>query len=190
MRAARALAAGVILAIAPPDIAMAQPHEADLGQMLPGPNAAGARRIDFDICLPATAEEYAALGKNAILMLRASSKDAAALPLAAVYIGRGAERMMLRQIMLLRTTTDETSGWTVQHAFYLLPIRAMKQDGTLAADFHDEGEAVRLADFTARAELGPYAPAFARHDGEDMPGEPDQAVLTRVLAREYHDYLE
>ena len=39
------------------------------------------RKVHFDLCFPASSEEYLGLGKNAIVMLEASSVNAAELPL-------------------------------------------------------------------------------------------------------------
>jgi hypothetical protein len=147
------------------------------------------RKIDSDVCYPASSEEYAALGKNAILMLRSSSAVGTELPLRSVYVTYKGVRIPLARILLLDKSTDSEGSNTSQVSFYLLPIQYMKRDTQVLADFNGERKGFGILTFSAKAGLSKSAPAFARLDEYDTPGDADTQTVARVLAREYPDYV-
>lgn len=142
------------------------------------------RSIEFDLCLPATAQEYVALGKNAIIMLEASSAIETELPLKSVFVQVGEIRIPLQRIW--RSEIAPSGDRFVQVSFYLVPIQRTKKPGRLAADFAGERSDFGISTF------GPDfyddgAPAFARLDEYDNASEPDMDAVRRVLRREYPD---
>jgi len=152
-------------------------------------DAATVRGVETDICYPASAEEYVALGRNAILMLRSSSALSTELPLQSAYVLQRGVRIPLHRVALLDKETDAASGRTIQVSFYLLPIQLMKSDARLLVDFSGQRTGFGVTEFSARRGLGTGAPAFARLDEYDTPTDPDPAVVARVLAREYPQYI-
>jgi hypothetical protein len=147
------------------------------------------REISFDVCFPATGQEYVALGKHAIVMLTSSSAISSELPLRSVYVMRSGVRVPLHRIALLEKHVDSASSRATQVSFYLLPIQLMKTDAVLLADFTGERSGFSISRFSATNGLDPSAPAFARLDEYDTPSDPDPAVIAQVLAREYPDYF-
>ena len=145
------------------------------------------RNIDADICFPATAEEYVALGKNAIVMLTSSSAISTELPLKAVYAMRNGVRIPLQRITSLDKRINSQSGRTSQISFYLMPIQLMKQDARVLADFDGQRRGFGFFSFSAAEGIDPGAPAFVRLDEYDDPSEPDMAVVKTVVLREYAD---
>ena len=147
------------------------------------------RNIDADICFPATAEEYAELGKNAIVMLTSSSAISTELPLKAVYAMRNGVRIPLQRITSLDKSIHAQSGRTSQVSFYLMPIQLMKQDARILADFNGQRRGFGFFSFSAAEGIDPGAPAFARLDEYDDPSEPDMATVQAVVLREFPDHF-
>ncbi|WP_415644129.1 hypothetical protein [Sphingomonas antarctica] len=144
------------------------------------------RGTNYDICFPADAAEYEALGKNAILMVRASSAIATELPLKSVYITVKGARTNLQRVHL--EPKVEANDKSSQVAFYLLPVRFMKSDAALAADFSGARQGFGMMQFSARA-LPKEMPAFARLDEYDQPVDADMATIKEVLLREFPDIV-
>lgn len=147
------------------------------------------REIEADICFPATSEEYAALGKHAILMLKTSSAISTELPLRSVYVMYKGVRIPLQKIAILDKHDDAASSKTLQVSFYLLPIQLMKVDARVLADFNGERKAFSFMSFSAKDGLDEQAPSFARLDEYDTPVEPDGAAVELVLVREYPEFF-
>lgn len=182
----------IVLSALSADVAIAAPAERTLGspdQVMKDLGLEAIRQIDGDICFPATAEEYAGLGKNAIVMLTSSSAIATELPLRSVYALQNGVRIPLQRVTALNKQVDGRSGRTSQVSFYLMPIHLMKQDAQVLADFEGQRRGFGLFSFSASEGLDPSAPAFARLDEYDEPSEPDMAVVQTVLAREYPDHF-
>lgn len=105
--------------------AQAKPQKS-VDDVLAGMGLQSTRGIDTDICYPATATEYQALGKNAILMLKSTSALSTELPLRAVYLIHRTVRIPLQRIAITAKQERE-EGRTTQYSFYLIPIHYMKQ---------------------------------------------------------------
>lgn len=56
------------------------------------------RSVDFDVCYPATDQEYESMGKNAVVMLTASSVSSSELPLEAAYVRMNGIRVPLQRL--------------------------------------------------------------------------------------------
>ena len=181
--AAAALVSMALLASA----ATAQMRRADpIGDIAATLGLQTIRGVDTDICFPANAVEYEALGKTAILMLDASTAISTELPLKAAYVTTKGVRVPLQRVALLAPTED--AGRTHQIAFYLLPIHLMKSDASLAADFTGARRGFGVSTFSARS-IPDAMPAFARLDEYDQPSDADIDAVKRVLAREYPDEM-
>ncbi|MBX3560273.1 MAG: hypothetical protein KF780_00515 [Sphingomonas sp.] len=147
--------------------------------------AESVREISADIALPATAEEYEALGRHAIMMVRSSSAISTELPLRSVYVMHRNVRIPLHRILLLDKQVDAPNSRAVQVSFYLIPIQLMKVDSQILADFSGDRRGFSFLRFTEVEGLGPGAPAFARLDAYDTPTDPDPSAIAEVLAREF-----
>jgi hypothetical protein len=145
------------------------------------------RQISNDICLPATAEEYEELGKHAILALDSTSVISTELPLRSVYVIYKDVRIPLQKITTL--PKNQTKDGATQVSFYLLPIKYMKSDAKLFADFSGDRKEFGITTFAEREGLDPAAPAFARLDAYDTPFDPDMSAVERVILREYPQHF-
>lgn len=176
--------------VAPAARPSAKPPATDIESALKSIGGEAIRQIHSDICFPATADEYEALGKNAILMLEADSVISTELPLRSAYVTHKGVRIPLQRIALLDKQSDASTGRSSQVAFYLLPIQLMKADAHLAADFTGERKAFGIMTFSLKEGLSRNAPAFARLDEYNTPADADMGVVARVLSREYPDYIK
>lgn len=170
-----------------PETARAQDKQID--DVLRELGGEAIRQIHTDICFPATSEEYESLGKNAILMLESSSAVGTELPLRSVYAMRKGVRIPLFRVYLLSKRRNAAGDRATQVSFYLLPIEFMKADVQLLADFSGDRRGFGFMSFTAKHGLDRNAPAFARLDEYDAPTDPDPAIVTAVIAREYPDHV-
>jgi hypothetical protein len=170
-------------------VAYAQPQDAKIAAILKTMGAQPTREIEFDICFPATNEEYQALGKHAILELTTSSAIAAELPLKAVYAEMDGVRIPLQRIALLRKVMPTDRDYTSQISYYLLPIHLMKSTAAIRADFSGDRKDFGFASYSAKDKPDPSMPTFARLDEYDNPSDPDMDVVKDVLIREYADKL-
>ena len=148
------------------------------------------RQVDTDICFPATAEEYQALGKNAILMLDSSSAISTELPLLRVYAIYKGVRIQLHRVIVMGKTLDEDASRSRQISFYLLPIQLMRSDAKVEVDFTGERTGFGILTFTEQEGLDKGAPAFARLDEYNDPADPDPTAVAEILAREYPSYFK
>lgn len=148
------------------------------------------RQIDFDICLPATAEEYSELGKHAILLLNAESAISTELPIRSVYVIHKGVRIPLQRFFTLPKKIHDNGSGATQSAFYLLPIQYMKSDAKLLADFNGERKSFGITSFSAKEGLDTEAPAFARLDAYDTPFDPDLKVVEQVILREFPSHFQ
>jgi len=145
------------------------------------------RQISNDICLPATAEEYEELGKHAILALDSTSVISTELPLRSVFVIYKDVRIPLQKITSL--PKNLTKDGATQVSFYLLPIKYMKSDAKLFADFSGDRKEFGITTFTESEGLDPEAPAFARLDAYDTPYDPDMGAVEKVILREYPQHF-
>ncbi len=169
--------------------ASAQGQQQSVDQVLKKMGLEATRAIDTDICYPNTGEEYEALGKNAILMVKSSAAVSTELPLRTVYVIYKKARIALQRVALMDKTVDPETSKALQISFYLLPIQYMKGDTQLFADFAGERKDFGFYSFTAKGGLGKEAPAFARLDEYDTPGDADLSAVASLLAREYPQYV-
>lgn len=151
------------------------------------------RKVDFDLCWPATSEEYAGLGKNAVMMLTASSVIAGELPLRAAYIETKGVRVPLQRIAVFEKHQTETANskntYTTQVSFYFVPIYLTKKDARLLVDFSGDRKAFGVTSFSAKQGLDRGVPAFVRLDEYDSPSDPNFDTVTALLEREYPNYF-
>ena len=152
------------------------------------------RLVHFDLCWPATDDEYRALGKHAILMLTASSVFATDLPLTSAYIETDDDAVPLQRIALFNASqAKETPGakkahW-IQVSFYLLPIHLTNRDARLLVDFTGQRKAFGVTSFSKATGLDPRLPEFLHRDQDDSSSEADMKALRTLLIREYPDYF-
>lgn len=155
----------------------------DLGQSI-------IRASNFDVCLPATAEEYEALGKNAVVRLSTTSVLSTELPLQRVYLSAKGLSVPLRKLAdrPMHKTVEGADPmkpgdrWE-QASFYLVPINLIKAGGDLLVDFRG----ARTGFKAGALRMEPTVPAFLRLDEYDTPGEPDITALAAMIRREYPD---
>jgi len=144
------------------------------------------RSASYDLCLPATAEEYEALGKHAILRIEARSAIATELPLKAAYVSVGGFPILFRRIILADKwegrdlLSDKAPSWH-QVGFYLVPLNLLKNSPELLVDFTG-----RRAGFgIGSIQYGAGAPSFVRLDEYNTPSEPSAEAINEILRREY-----
>src|SRR5690242_17587159 len=95
------------------------------------------RGVHYDICFPADASEYAALGKNAVVKLTASTAVGTELPLRSAYLNVKGVRVPLQRVALLDPRHLQRSGedYLEQASFYLAPLSLLKAATDLNVDF-------------------------------------------------------
>lgn len=128
------------------------------------------------------------MGKNAVLMLEASSALPSELPLRSTYVVFNEVRVPLQRLAILpaweaterRGGADET--YTHQVSFYLIPVYLLKQDARLVVDFQGRREGFGVLVFPM-ALAG--APTFIRADDYDYPSEPDLEAAATMTLREF-----
>lgn len=147
------------------------------------------RDVSFDICFPATSGEYEALGKNAIIMVEASSAVPTELPLWSVYVMQKGVRIPLHRVKLM-PRRESGDGRGEQVSFYLLPVQIMKSDAKVLVDFTGGRKGFSITAFTAKSGIDRGAPSFVRLDEYDEPGDADPLVVEEVLRREYPEYIK
>jgi hypothetical protein len=150
------------------------------------------RRVDFDVCYPASDEEYRAMGKNAVVMLTADSVSSSELPLKTAYVISKGVRVPLQRLAVFdkhQTGGNGSNEYTEQISFYLLPIYLMKRDAKLMVDFNGPRSGFEVTTYSAHEGLDPSLPAFLRLDEYDSPSDPDLNAVSALLQREYPDYF-
>ena len=160
---------------------------ADPVQTLRDHGIAATRQVASDLCLPSTAEEYQAMGRNGVIRLEASTLLPAELPLQRVYLFVNGLRVPLHSLAQFDKREDAPSrnsgGETYwrQVSFYLAPLNLIKAGAQVMVDFSGQ-----RADFGVTTyKLGQNAPAFVRLDDYDTPSEPDADAIVALLGREY-----
>jgi hypothetical protein len=144
-----------------------------------------ARYVVYDIAWPATAEEYRALGRHAILFLSAVSQNADELPLKQVYTRQGGKSLPLKQLSSKRrdvpsgSLTHTMFGPYREDSFYLLPVGALMQEWKLLADFAKNRNEFSIS----LSQLNP--PRFIQTDRTRNAGKVDPAALKVILEREF-----
>jgi hypothetical protein len=144
------------------------------------------RQADFDLCLPATAEEYEAIGKYAILRIEARSVLSTELPLRAAYLRLKDLSIPLRLIVAFEKRDNQGSAplgqadWH-QVGFYLVPINLLKQSPELMIDFTGQRRGFGIGTLS----VSDAAPAFVRLDEYDNATEPNEKAIAGLLYREY-----
>ena len=167
----------------------AQAQDQDIDAIFEDLGVEVSRKIDADIALPATAAEYEATGKNAILMLQSASAISTELPLRSVYAQTNGVRIPLQRLALLdKLEPAPGSTYTTQISFYLLPVYLMKLDTHILADFSGERRGFGFSTFSKK-EISSDIPAFIRLDEYDQPSEPDMNAVGAMIAREYPDIV-
>jgi hypothetical protein len=187
---ALAIMAAVLHALtmmAGPCLAQSSPSPG-INEVIASLGGAAVRAVETDIALPANTAEYEAMGKNAVLMLEASTALPSELPLRSTYVVFNDVRVPLQRLATLpaweaterRGNEDET--YTHQISFYLIPIYLLKQDAWLMVDFQGRREGFRA--FSFPVELT-GAPPFIRADDYDYPSEPDLEAAATMTVREF-----
>ena len=158
---------------------------------LDGMGAEATRMADYDLCFPANAKEYEAIGKNGVVRIEAQSAISSELPLKSVYLEVGGIRVPLRSIYLgekfedkVPATAKGTRYWH-QISFYLIPLNLIKGKAELVIDFKGPRSGFGLGPLV----IDGNAPAFVRLDECDTPSEPETSALSELLFREYPSYF-
>ena len=144
-----------------------------------------ARYVVYDIAWPATAEEYRALGRHAILFLSAVSQNTDELPLKQVYTRQGGKSLPLKQLSSKRrdvppgSLTHTMFGPYREDSFYLLSVGAVMQEWKLLADFAKNRNEFSIS----LSQLNP--PRFIQTDRTRNAGKLDPAALKTILEREF-----
>lgn len=160
-----------------------EPVQAVLGDI----GLEATRSADYDLCFPENAEEYEALGKNAILRIEAASVLSTELPLRSAYFEIKGLTIPLHRTHLMEKYQDDlpatrkgTRYWR-QAAFYLVPISILKSEPRLLADFKGPRTGFEIGSIA----MDDNAPPFVRLDEYETAGEADPEALRRLLVREY-----
>lgn len=178
---------GAILLVAPVSLANARqdPGIAALEKL----GGEAIRMADSDLCLPANAEEYEALGKNGVLRIEASSAISSELPINAAYLEIKGIQFPLTRIVAFdkfedkEPATSKGTRYWHQVTFYRLPLNLIKQSARLVIDFRGNRRGFGVTTFAPSADR----PAFVRLEEYNTPSEPDESALAALLAREYPD---
>ena len=144
------------------------------------------RGVSSDLCYPATAEEYEAIGKNAVLMLKASSALSTELPLKSAYLEVKGLHVPLQRFALLDEHAISDAGGdakTEQVSFYLVPLALLKEASSLAVDFTGDRKSFGVLYFE-RGKALDNAPAFVRLDEYNSASDPDMGAVRALMARE------
>lgn len=155
--------------------------------------ATTVRNVSYDIALPADSTEHEALGKNAVLMIEASTAFPSELPLRSTYVTTNEVRVPLQRIAVLPAWQgtarrgDQEDTYTHQIAFYLIPIYLLKREAQLFVDFDGRRDAFSVSRFPL-ALTG--APTFIRADDYDFPSEPDLQSAGALIVREFPDLFQ
>lgn len=111
---------------------------AELRQMAP---QGADRYVLFDLAFPADQAEYRAVGKHALILIAAVSRQADELPLRRVYIRAAGRDLDCRKLGSRRSELPSASvaravvGRYREDAFYLAPVAALVSENLLICDF-------------------------------------------------------
>ena len=193
----RFLIAAVVLAVAllagaqeaaapaaPPTPAELDQAIEDFARQIPAGITAD-RYAAFAVAMPADFVEYAALNKHALLVVAALSKDPSELPLKRVYLEQEKRTLELSLVGLVRSElrADSPAGKLMGthrvDAYYLIPLSAWRQPGTLLADFAAHRKEFILGKFPL-----PIKEEFIRYDAQPEPAQgrtiADEAIAKAV----------
>ncbi|MCC6887850.1 MAG: hypothetical protein IT536_04875 [Hyphomicrobiales bacterium] len=153
-------------------------------------NPVGADRVVvYDLRWPKDADEYKALGKNALLLIGAVTRNKKELPVKKVYLRIGEKDIVLRRVFSKRTELSAASsvaklfGAFREDALFVVPIGSLLASGTVFADF-----ALNRTEFRLNS-APPGAPAFVKADTDKGEGsDPSPDTLKTILARDYPGY--
>lgn len=179
--------AAVAFFLAVPVSALAAPDP--VGAALAKLGAEAIRSADSDLCFPADAEEYEALGKNGVIRIEAASAIATELPLRTAYLEIKGVKVPLRLILTQPKSLDDQPGegdktryWR-QVSFYLAPLNVIRGGADLSVDFTGARRDFGITSFDDPTD----GPAFYRLDEYNTPSEPSADALADLLKREYPD---
>jgi hypothetical protein len=140
----------------------------------------------FDLSFPLDEDEYRAVGKTALVLLVAVSRNADELPLRRVYTTAGKQEVELRRLGSRRSELGPTSlaravvGRYREDAFWLAPVGPLLAASMLLCDFARN----RSGFVINRAPFDP--PGFVRADRARETAEaPQDAAVKAFVAREY-----
>ena len=171
------------------------PAQNDLMSALAGHGIVPTRRVQSDLCFPATDREYEAVGKNAVVMFVSTAALSSELPLKAAYLEIKGVRIPLQRVAIFgkhESSTGAAAGnntYTEQVSFYLVPISALKLGASLKVDFGGQRTAFEVMDSASAKRSVKEAPTFVRVDDYDEPSDPDMGAVRALLAREYPNYF-
>lgn len=141
----------------------------------------------YDLGYPSSAQEYSALGGNAVLLVTAVVRDSSELPATHVYVREGAagDRELHRlgvacgRVATAEVAVATTFGKYRCDALYVLPLVLRAGTGELLVDFAAHRQGFRLVQFDGQL------PQYLRDlRVPASPSVPDTAFAT-FLAREY-----
>ncbi|HXZ29426.1 MAG TPA: hypothetical protein VEG08_15630, partial [Terriglobales bacterium] len=128
------------------------------------------RYAAFAVEMPKDEAEYKALNKHALLVVAALAKDASELPLQRVYLeqGKGTQLLPLLASVASEMPADSPAaklmGTHRVDAYYLIPLGAWRQPGTLLADFAAHRQEFVLGKFPQEIKE-----EFIRNDAQPDP---------------------
>ncbi|HYX67889.1 MAG TPA: hypothetical protein VE825_02050 [Terriglobales bacterium] len=128
------------------------------------------RYAAYAVAMPKDAAEYQALNKHALLVVAALSKDASELPLKRVYLEqeKGTTELwpfaVVRRDMPADSAAGKLMGTHRVDSYYLIPLSAWRQPGTLLADFAAHRQEFILGKFPQ-----PIKEDFIRNDAHPEP---------------------
>ena len=167
-------------------VSMAKADGADTADRTRPPTA-HPHTVSFDYVYPVALNEYRALGANGVLFVSVVAHDPKELPLKRVVIRSGAKEVVLQPISDRRSTVPPTSrlaktvGVNRQDAFFLLPGKLPGKTAELWMIFSVPGR---------QFHAGSLSSALSGDFQAVPPGQPDEAALKEVLAREYPDLVK
>ena len=144
------------------------------------------RHAGYDLCFPANAAEYEAVGKFGILRVAASSVNSEELPLRSVYLSVDGLIVPLQRITVddaIEDAEQDARGiryWR-QNSFYLIPLNLLRKSPDLEVDFRGSRRGFGIGALS----IDQHTPAFVRLDDYPVPSQPDSDALVTLLKREY-----
>lgn len=144
-------------------------------------NPQGADRIViYDVAWPKDADEFAAMGRHAVLLVSAVTRHTTELPIKKASIQVGEGETALRRLWSKRSEVPAGNvrklfGPFREDALYLLPVGPLLKGSTVFTEFALDRNEFRL-DTTE--------PGFVR-DAKGKAGEPAPEALRTFLARQY-----
>ena len=171
-------------AVTPQDIDQRlEKRAAEIREMAP---QGADRYVLFDLAFPADQAEYRAVGKQALILIAAVSKQADELPLRRVYTLIGDNAFECRRLGSRRAELPSGSlaravvGRYREDAFYLAPVGPLLSASVLMCDFARN----RNGFVINRAALEP--PDFIRADRQaDAAAKPDDTAVRALVEREF-----